>query len=66
MWPNIGLNNAVIVVGGCDGGPLDDIDSGEDDEGIWKDGGVASGRVVNRIPVDTGDYVVRWRKHSRG
>lgn len=43
----------MIVVGGCE---YEDRveDSGEDvDEGSWKDGGVASGRVVNRIPADT-------------
>ena len=50
----MGLNRAVIVVGGCEGGPLEAIESGEDEMGgTWNDGGVASGRVVKRIPVET-------------
>lgn len=44
-----------MVVGGCEGnGPEELIDSGEEEgDGSWKDGGVASGSVVNRIPVET-------------
>jgi hypothetical protein len=41
-----------MVVGVCEGGPLGEDRKGED-EGSWKEGGVASGRVVKRIPVDT-------------
>jgi hypothetical protein len=91
----MGLNKAVMVVGGCggmrDGGAgsgevgsaeedgedgygsteSDEVDEGAGDDekeegrdtvdgtGTWNDGGVASGRVVNRIPVDT-------RAHIRG
>lgn len=53
MCPSIGLKSAVIVVGGCDGSPFVVEDSGEDEFGIWNEGGVASGMVVNRIPVET-------------
>lgn len=43
----------MIVVGG-EGNPRDAIDSGDEElSGSWKDGGVASGSVVKRIPVDT-------------
>lgn len=54
IWPSIGLKRAVIVVGGCDGAPWANNDGwvGEDD-GSWNDGGVASGSVVKRIPVET-------------
>jgi len=54
MCPSIGLNKAVMVVGGCDGGPRG-VREGESETGVgtWNDGGVASGRVVNRIPVET-------------
>jgi hypothetical protein len=54
MWPSMGLNRAVIVVGGWDGecGRAEPA-NGEEVAGNWKDGGVASGRVVKRIPVDT-------------
>jgi hypothetical protein len=50
----MGLNNAVMVVGGCEGevgtaAP----DKGDVADGIWKDGGVASGKVVKRMPVET-------------
>jgi hypothetical protein len=54
MCPSIGLNKAVIDVGGCDG-----VYEGEEDiiegaaEVSWNEGGVASGRVVKRIPVET-------------
>lgn len=41
------------MVGGCEGGPLELDGSSADDEGSWNEGGVASGSVVNRIPVDT-------------
>jgi len=54
MCPSIGLNKAVIDVGGCDGayeGEEDRTEEGAD--GSWNEGGVASGRVVKRIPVET-------------
>ena len=40
---------------GGEGGPRGDaIDNGDDEfAGSWNDGGVASGSVVKRIPVDT-------------
>lgn len=55
MCPIIGLNKAVMVVGG-EGRPRGvDAKDNADDEfvGTWKDGGVASGNVVNRTPVET-------------
>jgi hypothetical protein len=54
IWPIIGLNRAVIVVGG-EGGPRGDAIDSADDEfpSTWNDGGVASGSVVKRMPVDT-------------
>jgi hypothetical protein len=47
----MGLNMAVIVVGGWGGraGGVAPFGGG----GTWADGGVASGRVVNRMPADT-------------
>lgn len=55
IWPSMGLNNAVIVVGGCDGSRMwvEDVESD-----IWEDGGVASGSVVNRMPVETEDTLI--------
>lgn len=68
MWPIMGLKSAVIVVGGSEmgegegeerwlDGDCDDVSSTADDSSCglvaWNDGAVASGRVVNRIPVDT-------------
>jgi hypothetical protein len=45
-----------MVVGGCEGGVRAD---GEADNvsacGTWKEGGVASGRVVNLIPAETAE-----------
>jgi hypothetical protein len=60
MWPIIGLKSAVIVVGGSeteDGGREEGVDG--DEESMDSDDRVAvvSGRVVNRIPVDTAE---RW------
>lgn len=50
----MGLKRAVIVVGGCEGVPLEAIESGDEvGAGTWNDGGVASGKVVKRTPVDT-------------
>ena len=54
MCPSMGLNRAVMVVGGCEGGPR--CAEGGCDGVVWKDGGVASGSVVNRMPVDTGRH----------
>lgn len=49
----MGLKSAVIVVGGW-GGPFNfGIAGGKFEGGTWTDGGVASGSVVNRMPVDT-------------
>lgn len=60
IWPSIGLKRAVIVVGGCKGsarGKAEGVRGGVGDTpnsaGTWKDGRVASGNVVKRIPVDT-------------
>jgi len=50
MCPSIGLKSAVIVVGGC-GGVI--RATAEEGKGTWPDGGVASGSVVNLMPVDT-------------
>ena len=54
MWPIIGLKSAVIVVGGSE-----TEEEGEGEEENGKDGGGGgsddgtSGKVVNRMPVDT-------------
>ena len=60
ICPSIGLKRAVIVVGGCKGSARgktegDGAGAGDTSDGVgtWKDGGVASGNVVKRIPVDT-------------
>ena len=60
ICPSIGLKRAVIVVGGCKGsargkaeGEEDDVGNTPDGVGTWRDGGVASGNVVKRIPVET-------------
>jgi hypothetical protein len=60
MWPIIGLKSAVIVVGGSeteDEGREEGVDG--DGKSVDSDDRVAvvSGRVVNRIPVDTAE---RW------
>jgi hypothetical protein len=56
----MGLKSAVMVVGGCRTG----LEEGADECGVGssggegcseEDGGVASGRVVNRMPVDTAE-----------
>lgn len=49
----MGLNRAVIVVGGCEGSREDATASG--DALSWKEGGVASGSVVKRTPAVTGN-----------
>ena len=56
MWPIIGLKSAVIVVGGSeteegDGDGAEE--NGEDGDGGGSDDDGASGKVVNRMPVDT-------------
>ena len=58
ICPSIGLKRAVIVVGGCKGsargkGEGDNVENIPDSVGTWEDGGVASGNVVKRIPVET-------------
>ena len=45
ICPSIGLNRAVMVVGG--------ERFTDDEQGIWEGKVALSGRVVNRIPVDT-------------
>jgi hypothetical protein len=62
ICPSIGLKRAVIVVGGCKGSArgkaeVDDVGNIPESVGTWKDGGVASGNVVKRIPVDTKEVV---------
>jgi len=48
------VNKAVIEVGGCDGVYEEGEDRAEESaDGSWNEGGVASGSVVNRIPVET-------------
>jgi len=49
----MGLKRAVIVVGGWGGVRETGAIGEEEGGGIWKEGGVASGNVVKRIPVDT-------------
>jgi hypothetical protein len=58
MWPIIGLKRAVIVVGGSETGEEgreEGVDGDEKsvDSDDWV--AVASGKVVNRIPVDTAE-----------
>ena len=60
MWPIIGLKSAVMVVGGSKPadvveGDEEDGDGDDDGDGCVADSssGVVSGKVVNRIPVDT-------------
>ena len=50
-----------MVVGGCDSGVggCEGAGDEEDGEGRLNEGGVASGRVVNRIPADTVDEIQR-------
>jgi len=51
----MGLNKAVMVVGGE--GRLREVEARDKGDaefvGSWNEGGVASGSVVNRIPVET-------------
>jgi len=47
----IGLKIAVMVVGGWDNGVL--LSCSDEEGRSWKDGGVASGIVEKRIPVET-------------
>ena len=52
----MGLKRAVIVVGGCEGdagGGGGGVGESGDSGGSWKEGGVASGKVVKRMPVET-------------
>lgn len=60
MCPIMGLKSAVMVVAGCDTwGEVtveEDADGStevDDSVGGWNEGGVASGSVVKRMPVDT-------------
>ena len=59
MWPIIGLKRAVIVVGGSETGEeereeyTDGDEISVDSDGDWV--AVVSGKVVNRIPVDTAE-----------
>ena len=56
MWPIIGLKSAVIVVGGSETEEEDGDgaeEKGEDGDGGGSDDDGASGKVVNRMPVDT-------------
>jgi len=67
MWPIIGLNSAVMVVGGSR--TPDEVAVVEEEEGLEVEdddcdgdgcvadssSGVVSGKVVNRIPVDTAE-----------
>lgn len=67
MWPIIGLKSAVMVVGGSrtpdvevaevEEEELEDDDGDGDGDGCVADSssGVVSGKVVNRIPVDTAE-----------
>jgi hypothetical protein len=62
MWPIIGLKSAVMVVGGSKTPDAEVEEEGlevEDDDGdgcVADSGsGVVSGKVVNRIPVDTAE-----------
>jgi hypothetical protein len=72
ICPSIGLKRAVIVVGGCKGsvrakgvGDGSGDENTSDDVGSWKEGGVASGNVVKRIPVDTkGVYKIQVVSHD--
>jgi hypothetical protein len=64
MWPIIGLKSAVMVVGGSKT-PEAEVEVVEEEEGLDVDvedgcvagssSGVVSGKVVNRIPVDTAE-----------
>lgn len=57
MWPIIGLKRAVIVVGGSETGE-EEREEGADESADSDDWVVvASGKVVNRMPVDTAE---RW------
>jgi hypothetical protein len=53
MWPSIGLKSAVIVVGGCEKAAGAGVGDVGDSGGSLEEGGVASGSVVKRIPVET-------------
>ena len=66
MWPIIGLKSAVIVVGGSrtpdvEVAVVEEEEELEDDDGVGdgcvadSSSGVVSGKVVNRIPVDTAE-----------
>lgn len=57
MWPIMGLKSAVMVVAGWEVTVDEDAEGSsaevEDSVGGWNEGGVASGSVVKRMPVDT-------------
>jgi hypothetical protein len=71
MWPIIGLKSAVMVVGGSktpdagvavveeEEGSDVEVEEDDDDDGnecvADSSSGVVSGKVVNRIPVDTAE-----------
>jgi len=65
MWPIIGLKSAVMVVGGSktpdavveeeEGLEVEDEDGDGDGCVVDSSSGVVSGKVVNRIPVDTAE-----------
>ena len=56
MCPIMGLKSAVMVVAGWEVAVEEDAEGSaevEDSVGGWNEGGVASGSVVKRMPVDT-------------
>ena len=56
MCPIMGLKSAVMVVAGWEVAVEEDAEGSaevEDSVGGWNEGGVASGNVVKRMPVDT-------------
>ena len=68
MWPIIGLKSAVMVVGGSitpdaevavveeeEGLEVEDDDGDGDGCVVDSRSGIVSGKVVNRIPVDTAE-----------
>jgi len=66
MWPIIGLKSAVMVVGGSTTPDAEveeeeglEVEVEDDDDGdgcvVDSSSGVVSGKVVNRIPVDTAE-----------
>ena len=63
MWPIMGLKSAVMVVGGSETVEEEGVDAEVEDDGWVADsssgrsgvGAIMSGKVVNRIPVDTAE-----------